>query len=732
MITDEIFNEVAFIFDEFVDATFQDSVIDSEKININSSGIEISFREKIVFLDIKKFMKFCYIKKPTTHHYLEHGLYGKESFEIIKLFKLIINGNHYFSEQKKGETFEFEVRFINFRNFFKFSAINSEYEGKLVTLRGVVFNRWDETKQYVTKKKWSCMSCGAIQFQHIDKYFKPPKYKAQCTCGERRWKFMSNTEYEDFFRIRIEALSEDTPSKLEFPTFTVEFTHNFCNEKILDSVINGVAYEFTGFINLIPLDSQKQDGIYRPFMEVMTFQQIEKQQNKIILSAKEKQKLKSFLSDKNSINKLTNMFAQRVIGFQREKKFFIIAKALQENFNTKETHVKAKDFLLHLLLVGDYSTGKSEFAEACLDICENGYYIIGSSTSGAGLTGITERDELTGFYTIQTGILARASGDFLVIEEFDKSRDKSEFGVINEAMSKYQYTITKAGKSRKFKCNTSIIIVANPIKKRFDTSLSLIPQIDIGGDLLSRFTVISCKLTDDDIEKQLKIDKILLSRADEEVIKQDLLNSEYIKRCIKLSSEINVSMNNPIVETFLNNFTKETYTIKNSTSGEDKRFWENMGMPRNRQSLLKLIKGVAILHLHETPTLEDMNEAKELFFEFQKEVMMNPSMLNTDEFIISGSSKFAQSKLDSIESSSKWDLNDSDNKKNISNKQDLLYEYILELMKEDFDSIVEIETLIMKSIQKFNALRLDIENILKIMKKDGIIFEPKSGFIKTL
>lgn len=704
-------------------------------------AIKILKKEKIIFIDFMLLYEFfpnVKINEMDAKKKFHELIFSDEAYDLVKLLRNVIN-DFSIIEELSNDKKKFEIRFTNFRNPKRFTEINSTQKDMLVNLRGVVFHRWDEIRQFPSERIWQCLECGMDKIQLVKRGDKLKKFKGTClnkigegdkafNCPSRRFIHVKDSNYEDFFRVKIEALPEDTPNKQEYPTFTMEFTHKLCNEKFLNDIITGQAYEFTGFIRLDEVKTNKGDSHFKPYMEVMSYRGIEKKQKRIVITDKEKKELEEFLAHPDAIDKLGNMFAKRVVGFEREKKYFIISKTLQECFNKKRDKVSPQDYITHQLIVGDYATGKSEFAKACLDVCDNGNYIIGSSTSSVGLTGATERDDFTGHYSIQAGMLARSSGDTLVIEEFDKQENKAEFGILNEAMSKFEYTITKAGKSRKFKCHTNIIVVANPIHKKFDTTLSLIPQIDITGDLLSRFGAISCILEGRDLEKQKKINMVMIDRVDPQIIESDKRNAEFIKKCIRISSMIDPSLNTPLVKDFINKFTEQTFAIKDSVLGEDKKFWENLGNPRNRHTLLKLIKGIAMLHLHNEPTKEDMVEAQKLFYEFQRDIVENKSLLDPEEL----ASGMTVEEIKDRVSVSEFKIKVEEKKESKKGRQELFLELFKKVQQESDEGMADIEFLKQKSMVEIGFTEFEFEDLIEKMSRVGTLFHPKAGFVKLM
>lgn len=755
MVDAELFSFLAQQVDFYIDNTTSTiPVIESDptqEIKIeqeqkNRDAIVVMKGEQALFIDYQHMISHfpeAQFRKKSARELMDDMFHSKDIYEFIKFLKAFLNDTEFVKNYSQGE--DFEVRFFNFGNLIRFTQVNSKMKGRLVTMRGTVFYRWDEVRQFVTQRKWICFECGTPKFQFIKRGEKLKKLKGICNqpigegddpkafiCRSTKFTHIEDTKYEDLFRMKLEALPQDTPNKLEIPTFTLEFTHNLCHENFLNNVVTGTAYEFTGFIRLIENKLSSGEVIFKPYMEVMSFKQIEKRERKIIVTEKEHKKITEFLKKADSIEKMTENFGKRVIGFKREKKLFIVLKTLQESFNRRKEKKKAKDYLCHILLVGDYATGKSELAEVFEELCENSYYIIGSSTSQVGLTGITERDEMTGQFSIQAGILARASGDTLIVEEFDKKENKAEFGVLNEAMTKFEYTVTKGGKHRSFRCNTTIIVVANPVGKKFDITQSIVPQIDIAGDLLSRFTVISAILDRGDIEVEHEINKIMLERGNKELHEKDKANAEYLKKCIKVASEYDPDMNTPELAKFINNFTQEAVSIKKSLIYErDIKFWENYGNRRNRESLIKIIKGIAMLHCHEKPTQDDMKEGLHLFRAFMKDLIDYNVLLDPDE-IATGRHQSIAEKIEKKFKAEELIVSYEEKKETKKGQMELFLDRVQHIQENSESGNADIQELEAWAIQNLDWTKFKFEEMMKKLIESGELFEPNKGYVQRL
>jgi replicative DNA helicase Mcm len=143
---------------------------------------------------------------------------------------------------------------------------------------------------------------------------------------------------------------------------------------------------------------------------------------------------------------------------------------------------------VHILLVGDPSTGKSQLLQATHSIAPKSIYFAGKTATSVGLTATAVKDDFgEGGWTLKAGALVLASGGICMADELDKL-DNEDRSALHEAMEQGMISVAKAGIVTRFKADTSILAAANPKFSRFDPySSSFIEQINLPVTLISRF-----------------------------------------------------------------------------------------------------------------------------------------------------------------------------------------------------------------------------------------------------
>jgi replicative DNA helicase Mcm len=201
----------------------------------------------------------------------------------------------------------------------------------------------------------------------------------------------------------------------------------------------------------------------------------------------------------------------------------------------------------HILLLGDPSTAKTEMISESLTYNTRYVYASGTSSSKAGMTATAIKDELTGAWVLEPGVLPRANGGIAGLDEMDKlNRDDEE--CMTEALEQQRISVNKANISTQLQTKCSFLAGANPKFSRFDDDIEITKQINFKSALLSRFDLIFLIRDKADELKDYKLIKHMFAGHTEQSQEKDIkYDKEFIKKYIyycknnfkpKLSKEV--------------------------------------------------------------------------------------------------------------------------------------------------------------------------------------------------
>lgn len=257
----------------------------------------------------------------------------------------------------------------------------------------------------------------------------------------------------------------------------------------------------------------------------------EQELNKQLKQAAHKESYSSYA--KNAHEAVTHLIAPNILGMESIKQ----AAALQ---------LFAKE-RMHLLLLGDPGTGKTDILRSVEELDEKSVMGLGSGTTGAGLSVAYAKGEL------QKGLLAQADGGICCIDELNLMK-KDDRAALYNAMEKGFVTYDKAGKHEKFSADVRVLATANPKGDRFEGEdvEQLRKQLPFDPALLSRFHLIFLIRKPDERE---------FARISEKIVKQEKArkpDTSYAKNYISHAQSIDVSF----PTTLEKNVTKAAQKIK--------------------------------------------------------------------------------------------------------------------------------------------------------------------------
>ena len=247
---------------------------------------------------------------------------------------------------------------------------------------------------------------------------------------------------------------------------------------------------------------------------------------------------------------------------------------------------------VHILLLGDPSTAKTQLLNSVVDIMPKAFYIVSHGSTNAGLGGAVVRDETTGEAMVDPGVLVLADKSVVAIDEFDKVK---EIPVLLEAMERGTVTVAKAGKAQ-FNARTAILAAANPAFGRYKPNRSFFENFSIPLPLYSRFDLIFVIMNNRDREHRRAVARAVLNKRMHAPPVVTRAARKFVLHARRIKPTISQDVFDFLVNVY-DNLCEQNENI----------------MPRQLETLIRLAKAHAKLRLSETITREDVDVALKLF-----------------------------------------------------------------------------------------------------------------------
>jgi replicative DNA helicase Mcm len=389
--------------------------------------------------------------------------------------------------------------------------LRSKHLGRFIAVEGLV-RKATEVRPKMVDAVFKCARCDAIIREPQDGLvFREPLecYKEQggCLRTAASTKFKLQTErssYVDTQKIEIQESPEGLRGGAQ-PQRLVAYAEDDLTGRISPGdriIINGSLRSAQK--KSYPVKST----LFEIFLEINSIELEEHEFEEVPISPEDAEQIIELSKDPDIYRKITASISPTIYGMTIEKE----ALALQlfggvPKIMPDGTHIRGD---IHIFLVGDPGTAKSQLLRYISDLAPRGIYASGKSSSAAGLTAAAVKDEFgEGRWTLEAGALVLADKGVACVDELDKMtpQDRSS---MHEAMEQQRISIAKAGITATLQSRCAVLGAANPKYGRFDTTQYLAQQINIPIALLSRFDLIFTITDTPDSEKDLLIAEHIL------------------------------------------------------------------------------------------------------------------------------------------------------------------------------------------------------------------------------
>jgi replicative DNA helicase Mcm len=378
----------------------------------------------------------------------------------------------------------------------------------------------------------------------------------------------------------------------------------------------------------------------------------------------------------------------------------------------------------HSFIANDIYIHNSQLLTYLVKLAPRGLYTGGKSSTSAGLTAAAVRDEFgEGRWTLEAGALVLADKGIAAVDEIDKM-EKKDRDALHEAMEQQTVSIAKAGIMARLNSRCALLAAANPKYGRFDKYTPISEQINMPPTLMSRFDLIFTMMDRPNEEMDTKTaEHILETHYAGELHarlkskgKVEEVEKEHFKKAMQtMEPAVPVDLLRKYVAWSKRNvFPVMTEEAKNKFLdfyiGLRRQGYEDEEAPvpvtaRQLEALIRLGEAKARTRLSDKITAEDAERVINVVTHCLKHVFVDPETGKLDaDWITVGTTKTRRDRARSIR------------------------DIIKELEKEYGDEVPIEEVLDLAEEEGME--REKAEEIIEVMKRDGILFSPGSGVIK--
>ena len=275
---------------------------------------------------------------------------------------------------------EFKARVFNLPDRIPIREIRSHHLGKLIAVDGIMV-RASTVRPMLKTAVFACSNCGAKYLSSEDSSgprLRPPE---RCErCRSRKFEMIpEESEYIDFQLVGIQEKPEDLPPGQIPRVIDVELKGD-----IVDVARPGDRVIVTGILRTMPeRDANTPRRTSKMYLEAVSIETASKEPESLIITPEEEKLFREMAKDPEIHKKLMDSIAPSLYGLEHVKKAVML---LLFGGRSKQypdgTRIRGD---IHLLLVGDPGTGKSQLLKYVAMMAPRGIYTSGRGSTAAGL-----------------------------------------------------------------------------------------------------------------------------------------------------------------------------------------------------------------------------------------------------------------------------------------------------------------------------------------------------------
>ncbi len=674
---EDIFTQIEKI-KEFVETVYQDQLNDTIKKGRKSLSI-----------DFKEFSKY-------DVEIAEQLL--NEPLEVIQNFEMALDQ----IEISTGKSIR--VRFLNLPETQKIAIrnIRSHNLGNLITIEGIVRQASDVRPQVVSAK-FECPTCGNIlSILQLEQSFKEP---TRCSCGRKGHFKVLSKDLVDAQRVILEEAPEALDGGEQPKRLSVFLKEDLVDPLLEKKTTPGSKVRVMGPVKEIPvfLKTGAQSRMYDLALEANFIEPMQETFEELDVSNEEEKKILELAKDPKVLSKLVETIAPSIYGY-KEIKTSLLLQLLGGTRKVMEDGVIRRGDI-HILLVGDPGSGKSQLLQFISKIAPKGRFVSGKGSSGAGLTASVVKDEFLKGWALEAGAMVLANGGVCAIDELDKMSHEDR-SALHEALEQQTVTISKANIQATLRAETTVVAAANPKLGRFDPFAPIASQIDLPPSLINRFDLIFPirDLPSKEIDTKIA-DHVLNAYDKPEIIKTEIEPELFRKYLSYAKQKIKPKLTAEAMEEIKNYYVE----LRNKgTSSPEEEIKPIPISARQLEAMIRLAEASAKIRLSKKVLKKDAKLAISLIHFCLMQVGFDKETGQIDiDRISTGISASQRSKFVVVK------------------------EILSKLEEKTGSKTIPLEDISVEAKEK-GITEDQLEETIEKLKRSGDIFEPKKGFIQRI
>jgi len=470
-------------------------------------------------------------------------------------------------------------------------------------------------------------------------------------------------------------------------------------------------------------NQQSKSPVFDVFMDGVTVEIEDEQFEDMDITEADKKEIIELSNAPDIYDRMVDSMAPSIYGYGEEKLSIIlqlfsgVRKSLPDGSKIRGD--------MHILLIGDPGTGKSQILQYVRNLAPRSVYTSGKGSSSAGLTAAAVQDDFGDGqqWTLEAGALVLADQGIAAVDELDKmaADDRS---AMHQALEQQEISISKAGINATLKSRCSLLGAANPKYGRFDEYEPIGEQIDLEPALISRFDLIFTVTDEPDAEKDRDLaDHIIRTNYAGELNthrEETSASNVSAEEVGNVTEDVEPTIDAEFLRKYIAYAKRSCYpTMTEEAKEAIRKFYvdlraqgesEDAPVPvtaRKLEALVRLAEASARVRLSDTVEEEDADRVIEIIRSSLKDVGMDPETGEFDADIVeAGTSKSQRDRIRNISA-------------------------LVEELQDEYDDGAPVEEVLDRA-EEVGMERSKAEHEIEQLKKQGEVYEPSQNHLRTL